>query len=337
MRAGMLRQASRFHTVVDPSFVSRGVRWSSRVPRPIGQWQVHTTNGHPRFRPTVRPAVPPGAIGASPRHDAARPTMPPPPSPSRCHLPGQSTPRPPRCTSFPSPTSRSPRCESTRSATRAASSARRTSNGATTTTFAAGSAQLAGMAASPSRSGSFAPSSKKGSRTSSSLSTTVPSAPPWRGSRTGATTSDRTRVWAVRRRRRFFMDDVPPTAAGASSRGRGTRQRAPVRRHGRRPGSRLERDWTLWPRLSGARGTWRRSRSDGASDWRGSEIAAAPGRRLPDVQKERRTVRFRCHWNPQSDGRTGSRRVALPWNRVGKVAVFDGRLSMDRYSRPPPK
>ena len=27
-------------------------------------------------------------------------------------------------------------------------------------------------------------------------------------------------------------------------------------------------------------------------------------------------------------------RVDLPWNRVGKVAVFHWRLSMDRYSRP---
>ncbi|MGA7742985.1 MAG: hypothetical protein WBP56_07475, partial [Polyangia bacterium] len=46
-----------------------------------------------------------------------------------------------------------------------------------------------------------------------------------------------------------------------------TRPRAHVRHHGCRPGPRLERDWTSWPRRSGARGTWRRSRSDGATDW----------------------------------------------------------------------
>jgi hypothetical protein len=40
--------------------------------------------------------------------------------------------------------------------------------------------------------------------------------------------------------------------------GRHTHRRAtPVNRS---TGPRLERDWTSWPRRSGARGTWRRSR-----------------------------------------------------------------------------
>ena len=105
----------------------------------------------------------------------------------------------------------------------------------------------------------------------------MPSAPFWRGSRTGTTRSDRTRPWAVRRRTRSLMDDVTPTAAGALSRGRGTRRRAPGRHHGRRPGPRLERDWTSWPRRSGARGTWRKSRSDGTTDWCPSDTVFAQG------------------------------------------------------------
>ena len=38
------------------------------------------------------------------------------------------------------------------------------------------------------------------------------------------------------------------------------------------------------------------------------------------------------HWHLRSDGQTHFRRVNLPWNRVGKVAVFHWRLSMDQYS-----
>jgi hypothetical protein len=114
-------------------------------------------------------------------------------------------------------------------------------------------------------------------RTSSSLSTTAPSAPPWRGSRTGTTRSGRTRLWAARHRMRSSIDDDLSTAAGASSRGPGTQRRASVRRHGRRPGPRLERDSTSWPRRSEARAIWRRSRSDGATDWCGTDTVAAQG------------------------------------------------------------
>ena len=63
------------------------------------------------------------------------------------------------------------------------------------------------------------------------------------------------------------MDDVPPTAAGALSRGRDTRPREHVRHHGRRPGPKVEHDSNSWRRRSEARGTWRRLRSDGATDW----------------------------------------------------------------------
>ena len=110
-----------------------------------------------------------------------------------------------------------------------------------------------------------------------------------------------------------------------------TRPRAPVRHHGRRPGPRWERDWTSWPRRSGVRGTWRRSRSDGATDWCPSDTVFAQGDVCLTSPKERRMARFRA-WNLRSDGRTRSRRVDLPWNRVGKVAVFHWRLSMGRYS-----
>jgi hypothetical protein len=42
-------------------------------------------------------------------------------------------------------------------------------------------------------------------------------------------------------------------------------------------------------------------------------------------------ARFRCHWKLQSDGRTRSRRVDLPWNRRSKpgrlpLATVDGPL-----------
>jgi len=60
-------------------------------------------------------------------------------------------------------------------------------------TFAPGSAQLADMAASPSRSASSAPSKKKPLHTKWCLSSTAVSAPPWRGSRAGTTKSGRTR------------------------------------------------------------------------------------------------------------------------------------------------
>ena len=36
------------------------------------------------------------------------------------------------------------------------------------------------------------------------------------------------------------------------------------------------------------------------------------------------------HWNPRRDGRTCSRRVDLPWNHLGKVAVFHRPLSTYR-------
>jgi hypothetical protein len=38
--------------------------------------------------------------------------------------------------------------------------------------------------------------------------------------------------------------------------------------------------------------------ASGTSHWCSSDIVAAPGRRLPDVPKERRTVRFRCNCTP---------------------------------------
>ena len=156
----------------------------------------------------------------------------------------------------------------------------------------------------------------------------------WCGSRTGTTRSGRIRLWAVRRRMRFFMDDVTPTAAGALSRGRGTRPRAHVRHHGRRPGPRLEHDSNSWPRRSGARGTWRRSRSDGATDWYpGDTVFPQMGDVCLTSQKERRMAHFRSLASP-SDGRTHFRRVNLRWNRVGKVSVFHWRLSMDQYSQP---
>jgi hypothetical protein len=178
-------------------------------------------------------------------------------------------------------------------------SARSTSNGATTTTFAPGSAQLAAMAASPWRSGSSAPSRKRGLRTISSLSATRPSAHLWRGSRTGTTRSGRTLLGAGRRRTRSFMDDVPPTAAGALSRGRGTRRMAPVQRHGRRPGPRLEHDTNSWPLRSGGRGTWRRSRSDGETDWFIGDTVFAQGDVCLTSPKERRMACFRSLESPK--------------------------------------
>jgi hypothetical protein len=73
------------------------------------------------------------------------------------------------------------------------------------------------------------------------------------------------------------MDDDLSTAAVASSRGPGTQRRAPVRRHGRRPGPRLERDSTSWPRRSEVRGTWRTSKFDGPTDWCDGHTEAAQG------------------------------------------------------------
>jgi hypothetical protein len=69
---------------------------------------------------------------------------------------------------------------------------------------------------------------------------------------------------------RSFIDAVPPTAAGASSRGPDIRPTAPVRRHGCQLDPRLELDSSWWPRPSEARGTWRRSRSGGPTERCGS-------------------------------------------------------------------
>jgi hypothetical protein len=71
--------------------------------------------------------LPTGARAATPlpRYPSSRafplcrfPPCPPPPSPSRCPLPGRSTPRPPLSTSFSSPTLPSPMCEAMRRQTR---------------------------------------------------------------------------------------------------------------------------------------------------------------------------------------------------------------------------
>jgi hypothetical protein len=115
-------------------------------------------------------------------------------------------------------------------------------------------------------------------RTSSSLSTTVPSAPPWGAPRGLVQRSPAALLYGRRDAGRglsWTTSREPPQPA--SSRGPGTRRRAPVRRHGRRPGPRLERDSTSWPRRSEARGTWRRSRSDGPTDWCSSDAVAAQG------------------------------------------------------------
>jgi hypothetical protein len=53
---------------------------------------------------------------------------------------------------------------------------------------------------------------------------------------------------------------------------------------------RLERDWTSWLRRSGARGTWRRSRSAGAIDWCPSDTVFARGAVCLTSLKERRTA-----------------------------------------------
>jgi hypothetical protein len=71
------------------------------------------------------------------------------------------------------------------------------------------------------------------------------------------------------------------------------RAKGPVRHHGRRRGPRLERDWTLWPRPSGARGTWRKSRSDGASDRCPSDPVFALGDVRLMSKEERRMACFR--------------------------------------------
>jgi hypothetical protein len=133
------------------------------------------------------------------------------------------------------------------------------------------------MAASPSRSGSSAPSKKKPLHTKWCLSSTVPSALPWRGSRAGTTKSGRTRRWGMRRQTKSFIDAVPLTVAGASRRDPGTRPRAPLRRHGCQPEPRLELDSIWWPRPSEARGTWRRSRFDVETDCCGSAAFAGRG------------------------------------------------------------
>ena len=133
-----------------------------------------------------------------------------------------------------------------------------------------------------------------------------------------------------------FHGRRPPTAAGALSRGRGTRPGARVRHHGRRRGPRLERDWTSWPRRSGVRGTWRRSRSDGATDWRSSDTVFAQGDVCLTSPKQRRIAYFRSLGPPKRrpDAFSASRSPLESRGQSSRLplAIVDGLVHQARFS-----